>query len=189
MCQPSPQDTTPPRSRRDSAAPERASGRDRPTRCARSPPTPARCNQYSLSPTAPATPQTASASTAPHTQTPSPSHAPASETRRACPARARERCAGRWPRCAAAACRVRVHWLEAAVAAARSEVSMRYRVVLHESEEGFAVACPGLPGCWSQGATEAEALDNIRSAIEEYLEAVATLTVGADVREVEVGVS
>jgi predicted RNase H-like HicB family nuclease len=47
--------------------------------------------------------------------------------------------------------------------------SMRYRVVLYESEEGFAVSCPGLPGCWSQGATEAEALDNIRSAIEEYL--------------------
>ena len=66
---------------------------------------------------------------------------------------------------------------------------MRYRVVLHESEEGFAVGCPGLPGCWSQGATEAEALDNIRSAIEEYLEAVATLTAGSDVREVEVALS
>jgi predicted RNase H-like HicB family nuclease len=67
--------------------------------------------------------------------------------------------------------------------------SMRYRVVLHESEEGFDVACPGLPGCWSQGATEAEALDNIRSAIEEYLEGVATLTAGDDVREVEVALS
>ncbi|HEV7569936.1 MAG TPA: type II toxin-antitoxin system HicB family antitoxin [Thermoanaerobaculia bacterium] len=66
---------------------------------------------------------------------------------------------------------------------------MRYRVVLTESEEGFAVACPGLPGCWSQGATEAEALDNIRSAIEEYLEGVATLTAGDDVREVEVALS
>lgn len=66
---------------------------------------------------------------------------------------------------------------------------MRYRVVLHESEEGFAVACPGLPGCWSQGATEAEALDNIRSAIEEYLEGVAALTAGSEVREVEISVS
>jgi predicted RNase H-like HicB family nuclease len=52
---------------------------------------------------------------------------------------------------------------------------MQYRVVLHESEEGFAVECPELPGCWSQSATEADALDNIRSAIEEYLAAVATL--------------
>ena len=50
---------------------------------------------------------------------------------------------------------------------------MRYRVVLHESDEGFAVSCPGLPGCWSQGATEAEAMENISSAIEEYLDASA----------------
>jgi len=53
--------------------------------------------------------------------------------------------------------------------------SMRYRVVLHESEEGFAVSCLELPGCWSQGATEAEAIENIRSAIEEYLDAKADL--------------
>jgi predicted RNase H-like HicB family nuclease len=54
-------------------------------------------------------------------------------------------------------------------------VSMRYRVVLQPSEEGFAVSCPELPGCWSQGETEGEALDNISSAIHEYLEAVADL--------------
>jgi predicted RNase H-like HicB family nuclease len=42
---------------------------------------------------------------------------------------------------------------------------------LHLSEEGFAVSCPGLPGCWSQGATEEEALSNIRDAIGEYLAA------------------
>ena len=49
---------------------------------------------------------------------------------------------------------------------------MKYRVVLHPSEEGYAVSCPGLPGCWSQGATETEALSNIESAIREYLDAV-----------------
>jgi predicted RNase H-like HicB family nuclease len=49
---------------------------------------------------------------------------------------------------------------------------MRYRVVLQRSEEGYAVSCPDLPGCWSQGATEEEALDNIRSAIGECLAAV-----------------
>ena len=43
-------------------------------------------------------------------------------------------------------------------------------MALIESEEGFAVSCPGLPGCWSQGATEEEALENIRDAIPEYLE-------------------
>jgi predicted RNase H-like HicB family nuclease len=63
---------------------------------------------------------------------------------------------------------------------------MTYRVVLQHSEEGFAVSCPGLPGCWSQGATEQEALENIRDAIREYLEAVCELTSGQDVREVEV---
>ena len=66
--------------------------------------------------------------------------------------------------------------------------SMRYKVVLERSEEGVAASVPGLPGCWSQGETETEALDNIRSAITEYLEAVNDLTRERDVREVEVAV-
>jgi predicted RNase H-like HicB family nuclease len=49
---------------------------------------------------------------------------------------------------------------------------MKYKVVLQESEEGFSVSCPGLPGCWSQGASEQEALENIQDAIKEYLAAV-----------------
>ena len=53
---------------------------------------------------------------------------------------------------------------------------MRYRIALHKSEEGYSVSVPGLPGCWSQGESEAEALDNIRSAITEYLEVVNELT-------------
>jgi predicted RNase H-like HicB family nuclease len=46
----------------------------------------------------------------------------------------------------------------------------KYRVVLRHSEEGYSVSCPDLPGCWSQGATEEEALQNIRIAIQEYVE-------------------
>jgi len=65
---------------------------------------------------------------------------------------------------------------------------MNYKVVVHESEEGFSVSCPGLPGCWSQGETEAEALENIQSAIGEYLAAVDDLIRGQDVREVNVAV-
>ncbi len=61
----------------------------------------------------------------------------------------------------------------------------RYRVVLVPSDQGFAVSCPGLPGCWSQGATEEEALENIRDAIREYLAAVEEIAEG-QVREVEV---
>lgn len=61
-----------------------------------------------------------------------------------------------------------------------------YRVVLRQSEEGFSVSCPGLPGCWSQGATEEEALANIRLAIREYVEAAEALSEGGDSRVVEV---
>ena len=66
---------------------------------------------------------------------------------------------------------------------------MTYRVVLRHSEEGYSVPCPGLPGCNSQGATEQEALENIKSAIQEYLEAVAELSANEHVREVDVAVS
>jgi len=48
---------------------------------------------------------------------------------------------------------------------------MNYRVVLIESEEGFAVSCPTLKGCHSQGDTREEALENIRDAIREWLDA------------------
>jgi predicted RNase H-like HicB family nuclease len=65
---------------------------------------------------------------------------------------------------------------------------MIYKVRLQESEEGYSVSCPGLPGCWSQGDTEEEALENIRIAIREYLAAVDELVKDADVREVEVTV-
>lgn len=47
---------------------------------------------------------------------------------------------------------------------------MRYDVLLIRSAEGYAVHCPALPPCWSQGATRAEALANIRAAIAEYLD-------------------
>jgi predicted RNase H-like HicB family nuclease len=63
---------------------------------------------------------------------------------------------------------------------------MKYKVVLQESEEGFSVSCPGLPGCWSQGATEEEALENIQDAITEYLAAVDIIVAGQVVREVSV---
>ena len=63
---------------------------------------------------------------------------------------------------------------------------MKYRVVFKESEEGYSISCPGLPGCWSQGKTEAQALENIRSAIQEYLTAVQKVSEGQQTREVEV---
>ncbi len=65
---------------------------------------------------------------------------------------------------------------------------MKYKVVLKKSKEGYSVSCPGLPGCWSQGKTEQEALGNIQDAIREYLEAVAKISKGKKVLEVEVPV-
>lgn len=47
---------------------------------------------------------------------------------------------------------------------------MKFKISLYPSEEGFAVSVPSLPGCWSQGETEAEALENIKTAILEYLD-------------------
>lgn len=46
---------------------------------------------------------------------------------------------------------------------------MTYKVALYPTEEGFSVSAPGLPGCWSQGETEQEALENIEDAIRGYL--------------------
>ena len=62
---------------------------------------------------------------------------------------------------------------------------MRYRIALHESDEGFSASVPGLPGCWSQGATEAEALENIKDAIREYLVVVDEQLRGEKVRALE----
>ena len=64
---------------------------------------------------------------------------------------------------------------------------MRYQVKLTKSEEGVAVSCHGLLGCWSQGAaTEEEALENIQDAIADYLSVVNELTQESETRYVEV---
>ena len=63
---------------------------------------------------------------------------------------------------------------------------MTYRVVLTHTDEGYSVNCPVLPGCWSEGDTEAEALENIQSAIREYLDFHAEISAGSDVREVQI---
>jgi predicted RNase H-like HicB family nuclease len=65
---------------------------------------------------------------------------------------------------------------------------MRYKVLLKQSKEGFSVSCPGLPGCWSQGSTETEALENIGSAIREYLAGIEKLAKESEFREVEITV-
>ena len=65
---------------------------------------------------------------------------------------------------------------------------MKYEVILRKSDEGYSIRCPGLPGCWSQGDTEEEALENIAEAIGDYLVAVREEARNEDVREVDVAV-
>ncbi|NQS97099.1 MAG: type II toxin-antitoxin system HicB family antitoxin [candidate division Zixibacteria bacterium] len=48
---------------------------------------------------------------------------------------------------------------------------MNYKVQLTKTDEGYSVWCPGLPGCWSQGETEEQALENIKDAIKVYINA------------------
>ena len=65
---------------------------------------------------------------------------------------------------------------------------MRYKIALQQTDEGFSVSVPGMPGCWSQGATEREAMQNIREAIADYMAVVNELLEDAEIREVDVAV-
>lgn len=64
---------------------------------------------------------------------------------------------------------------------------MKYKIAIEQTKEGYSVSVPGLPGCWSQGSTETEAIANIREAIKEYLLVRDELVGDGDIREVEVG--
>ena len=46
---------------------------------------------------------------------------------------------------------------------------MKYTAIFHKSEYGVDVHVPALPGCHSQGSTEAEAAQNVEDAIQIYL--------------------
>lgn len=65
-------------------------------------------------------------------------------------------------------------------------MTMRYKIALLHSDEGVSISVPGLPGCWSQGKDEAEAIDNVRDAIRDYLAVVEEQLEGAEIRELEV---
>ena len=66
---------------------------------------------------------------------------------------------------------------------------MKYKVSIKKTEEGYSIWVPGLPGCWSQGKTEEEALENIKNAIQSYLETVELLCENRDAssKYIEVG--
>jgi predicted RNase H-like HicB family nuclease len=66
---------------------------------------------------------------------------------------------------------------------------MKFIVNIYQDEDGVYIAeCPSIPGCVSQGLTEAEAVRNIADAIRECLAVRAELGLPATVatREIEV---
>ncbi len=65
---------------------------------------------------------------------------------------------------------------------------MQYKIALHQSEEGFAVSVLGMPGCWSQGATEAEAVANMKDAIREYVDVADVQLRSECIRQIEISI-
>ena len=69
------------------------------------------------------------------------------------------------------------------------DASMRFAVTIDRDEDGMYVAeCPAIPGCISQGRTEAEALENVQDAIRGCLEVRAErgMPLTVTTREVEI---
>jgi len=64
---------------------------------------------------------------------------------------------------------------------------VKYPVVVHQSEYGYDIHCPLLPGCHSQGDTLEEALGNIKDAIVTYLQMISEEEKGK-LYEVEINV-
>ncbi|MBU4220510.1 MAG: type II toxin-antitoxin system HicB family antitoxin [Euryarchaeota archaeon] len=66
---------------------------------------------------------------------------------------------------------------------------MHFKVVIEEDEEvgGYVVSCPSLPGCFSQGDTTEEALENIKEAIQACIEMGGDRYPDADALEKQTG--
>jgi len=65
---------------------------------------------------------------------------------------------------------------------------MKYKVAIQRCDEGISISVPALPGCWSEGETEEEALANIQDALREHLAALDDRLRESEVREIEVQV-
>ena len=62
----------------------------------------------------------------------------------------------------------------------------RYRVAIHRAKGCYFAQVIDLPGCFSRGATEVEALENARSAIRAYLWVVQALAGDAATVQLEI---
>ena len=69
-------------------------------------------------------------------------------------------------------------------------VPVKLTITLERDETGMVIAeCPAIPGCVSQGHTEAEALANIREAIVGCLEVRAEQGIPLTVKTVELDIA
>ena len=61
---------------------------------------------------------------------------------------------------------------------------MKFKVILeHQPEGGYVAYVPALPGCFSQGETIEETLENIKEAIELYLEVLEEQELGKTMKK------
>ncbi len=69
---------------------------------------------------------------------------------------------------------------------AKEEIPLvNLKIVIEPGEDGYYVAhCPALKSCWSQGKTREEALQNLREAIDFYLEPAPSELISTKEREV-----
>ena len=63
---------------------------------------------------------------------------------------------------------------------------MRYKVNIHETEEGYTVWVPDFPNCWAQGITEEQALESIKGCIRESHQNAAKTSNVTNTRFVEI---
>jgi predicted RNase H-like HicB family nuclease len=66
---------------------------------------------------------------------------------------------------------------------------MKFVVTLDRDEDGYwIVECPAIPGCFSQGDTREEAIENIKDAIKLCLEVRADLGMPLTIETIQVEV-
>jgi len=65
-------------------------------------------------------------------------------------------------------------------------IKRKFHVTLLKHSEGVSISCPELPGCHSQGSSVREALENIRDAIQGYLELYGEPEVRCEFQEMEI---
>ncbi len=65
---------------------------------------------------------------------------------------------------------------------------MKYLIAIEKNEDGYTASCPGLPGCWSQGDSREQAIENIHDAIITWLDTAKILSAGKETDYLEVAI-